>query len=228
MSSENNTNWGSRPNTTQNIVANGGKKRPVRLPPEEIARRKRLAEEAKRQRKETFFARLIFGTAIYMVCCLLIVAFVAALYLPDAKAEGIALTIHSPEGAVLYNQSEGRSYINGTRYVSAAGLSKLYDFTLAGDKNQVTLHFHNIGQSLSLYKDSSAVVINGSTVRLSAPIIFTDDYYIPLELIRYYFYGVIIKYDSAKDVTVLSRQAGDDSFTLNLHAPEITLPVSRD
>lgn len=232
MNSENNTNWGSRPVKTQNIDT-AGEKTPRRvLSPQEIEERKRRAEERrqraeeeKREKRETRIVCLAFGSVIYLVVCLLIVGFVALLYFGGGGEEFNELNVVDGKGEVLHVQSDEEFIIGDVPYISATGLGTLYDFTLAGDKKQVTLHFHNIDQSVSLYKDSSAVVINGVRVRLNAPIIFTDDYYIPLELIKNYFLGAIIEYDSEEGVAKLSRQAGDDSFSLRIRAPgETVLP----
>lgn len=222
MSAENNTNWGNPPVKTQNIDGTRQKRPP--LSAEEIERRrlaKEKAEERKREKRETFFVRAVFAFGVYLLCCLLITAFVASLYLTGGGEEYNALDIVDSKGEVLYTQEDEAFIIGNTPYISAEGLATLYDFTLAGDKQQVTIHFHNIGQSLSLYKDSSAVMMNGEQVRLNAPILFTNDYLIPLELIKNYFSGAMIKYDSEKGRATLSR-VDKDSFSLSIHQPEET------
>ena len=160
---------------------------------------------------------------IYAAFCLLTALFVYSLYTGGSSASGDKMVIADSEGKALKKISAEGANINGTQYVSASTLALLYDFTLAGDKRQVTLYFHNIDQSISLYQDSAAVEINGSMVRLGAKIIFTDDYYIPIELIETYFYGAIIERD--KGTTTLSRTGKDDGFTLRVHAPETPIPA---
>ncbi|MBR6594131.1 MAG: hypothetical protein IKK83_02985 [Clostridia bacterium] len=230
MNSENNTNRGSRPVNTQNIGihnAQNPQNPPLRrrkLTEEEIAERKIKEAERRRERRQTFFVRFVFGAAVYLVCCLLIVGIVAALYLSSGGESTPALSIVNGQDKELYRIPADSFIMDGTPYISATGLAYLYDFTLAGDKNQVTLHFHNIDQSISLYKDSSSVLINGSFVRIGAPIIFKNDYYIPMELIKNYFVGAIISYDSKKGVAKLSV-AGDVGFTLTVHAPTETVPA---
>lgn len=189
-----------------------------------MAERRIKAAERKRERRQTFFVRFLFGTAVYLLCCLLIVGIVAALYLGGDKGSSLSLSVVDGKGEELCRISGDSFIIDGTPYVSATGLACLYDFTLAGDKNQVTLHFHNVDQSISLYKDSSLVLINGSLVRIGAPIVFKNDYYIPLELIKNYFVGAIISYDGAKGIAKLSA-AGDVSFSLTVHAPTETVPA---
>jgi len=179
--------------------------------------------ELRRQKKETFFARLTLCLIIYVVLCLIISVFVFSLYRSKGSEAVGGIVIADAKGKAIHKVSAEKAEINGEQYISASTLSKLYKFTLAGDKQQVTLHFHNIGQSISLFKNSSAVEINGSTVRLRTQIVFTDDYYIPIELIETYFYGAIIK---KKDgVTTLSRTGEDDGFTLRVHAPQVSVPA---
>ncbi len=221
MGAENNTNRGFAPRKTHNVAPSGAPKRVRRLTPEEIEERKLQAAERAREKRATFFARLIFGTIVYLLCCVVIFGFAASVYLWNSEDQLAELQITDKKGNVLYT-AEGESFIiNNTPYVSATALSSLYDFTLAGDKTRVSLHFHNVDESLSLTKDSTCVYINGCGVRLSAPIIFTDDYYIPLELIRNYFCGVKIVYNSEEGIATLSAD-DEEPFSLKLHMPEET------
>ena len=226
MNTENNTNRGKRPQKTQNIDP----KRPAApkkpLTQEQIdARNKRIAEaeRKRRERRETFFARLSLCLIIYVVFCIVTALFVYSLYNGGGADAGYRLYIEDNKGNNIKKISASASNINGFQYISASDLALLYKFTLAGDKEQVTLYFHNIDQNVSLYKNSSVVEINGSKVRLSTDIFFTDDYYIPVEMIETYFHGAIIKRE--KGITTLSRRGEDDGFTLRVHAPVPAVPA---
>ena len=226
MSTENSTNRGKPPVKPHNIPQK--RQNPPRRPltEEQIdARNKRLAkqERLRREKRETFFARLSLCLIIYVVFCILTGLFVYSLYTGGSAAEGDRMVIADSEGNSIKKITAARANIDGVQYVSASDLSLLYRFTLAGDKKQVTLYFHNIDQSISLYKDSAAVEINGSMIRLGANIVFTDDYYIPVELIETYFYGAIIERENG--TTTLSRKGEDDGFTLRVHAPEAPIPA---
>ncbi|MBQ3195554.1 MAG: hypothetical protein IJB65_03710 [Clostridia bacterium] len=223
MGSQNNINRGYSPKKTHNIAHAGAPKRVRRLTPEEIEERRLKAAEQRREKRETFFVRFIFGVAVYMLCCLIIFGFAASVYLRTTDIELAELNIVDAKGKILYTAEDEAFIINNVPYVSATGLAVLYDFTLAGDKTRVSMHFHNVDESISFTKDSTGVYINGQPVRLTAPIIFTDDYYIPLELIRNYFLGVTIIYDSEKGLATLS--ADKEAFSLKLHSPvETELP----
>lgn len=225
MSAENNTNWGKQPNKAQNIAKKSAKKPQKRpLTPEEEARRRRALAKRK-QKRETFFARLILCAAIYAAFCLAITGFVITRYRgSDVSSYAASLVVADKKGDALYKIPASQADIHGVEYISASALSSLYKFTLAGDKNEVTLHFHNIDQSISLFKDSAVVEMNGEKVRLGAKIIFTNDYYIPLELIENYFDGAIIERDTKKGVITLSQNEEVD-FTLRLHLPQLTTPA---
>ena len=69
MGAENNTNRGFAPQKTHNVAPSGAPKRVRRLTPEEIEERKLQAAERAREKRATFFARLIFGTIVYLLCC---------------------------------------------------------------------------------------------------------------------------------------------------------------
>lgn len=225
MNAENNTNWGKQPKKAQNIAKKRAKKPQKRpLTPEEEAKRRR-ALERRRRKRETFFARLILCVAIYMAFFIAITGFVVTRYRGSKVSDyAAALVVADNEGKALYKIPAAQADINGVEYISASALSTLYKFTLAGDKNEVTLHFHNIDQSISLFKNSAVVEINGENVRLGAKIIFTNDYFIPLELIENYFDGAIIERDTKKGVITLSQNEKVD-FTLRLHLPQLTTPA---
>ncbi len=216
MGAENNTNRGTAPKRTHNIAPSATSTRGRRLTREEIEERKLKAAEERRERRSVFFARFIFGAIVYVLCSLIIFGFVASLYFWTEESELLTLNITDPKGKVLHTSTGDSFIINNVPYVSATGLSEIYDFTLAGDKTRVSLHFHNGEDSLSFTKDSSSVEVNGCKVRLSAPIVFTDDYYIPLELIRNYFNGVTIVYDSEEGEAQLYKR-NDVPFSLKLH-----------
>ena len=204
MNTENNTNRGINHQKAHNIAPNNGKKRVRRLTPEEIEARRIQAEELRIEKRQTFIVRFIFGTLVYLLCCGIIFGAVFSMYFRSEEPDILTLQVLDTKGNVLSTSEGDKFIINNVPYISATELSYLYDFTLAGDKTRVSLHFHNADESLSLTKDSTAVSINGSSVRLTAPIIFTDDYYIPLELIRNYFNGVTIVYDNEEETARLS------------------------
>lgn len=223
MEGQNNTNGVREPRNAQNIAENSKTAAPKRrLSPAEEERRRRAAE-IRRNKRETFFARLLFGAAIYFAFFLAIAGFVFSLYRGSANSAGaMSLVVAGSEGEELCTVSAKKADVNGVEYISAEALSFIYDFTLAGDMNTVTMHFHNLGQSLTLFRDSAVVEMNGEKIRLGSKIIFTDDYYIPLELIENYFNGAIIERDSEEECVTLSRNT-EAQFYLRLQLPA---PVS--
>lgn len=223
MNAENHTNWVNNADKAHNVAKkapSGAQKRPVSP---QAAERMRRAAERRRRKRETFFVRLAFCAAIYLTVCLMITLFVVSLYRGSTVSDDAArISVKDSSGKELCRLSAEKANVNGVEYISASALSRLYRFTLAGDKNEVTLHFHNIGQSVSLHRDSAVVEISGEGVRLGAKIIFTDDYYIPLELIENYFNGAIIERDGNKGVITLSQNAEAD-FYLRLQLPQETV-----
>ncbi len=228
LNNENNTNRVKEPHKTHNVAKKAVKTPPRKPLTPEMEERKRRALALRRQKKETFIARLTLCVAIYLAFCLAIVGFVLSLYRGSVVSDNAcAIVVADDKGGTLYKLSASRADINGVEYISASALAKLYKFTLAGDKNEVTLHFHNINQSLSLFKDSAVVEMNGEKIRLGAKIVFTNDYYIPLELIENYFNGAIIERNEGRGLITVSQNNTAD-FYLRLQLPQTTPAVRKD
>ncbi len=199
MNTEKSTNRGARPRAPQGNVNRPPVRR--RLTREEWEERKRREEARRKERREVFLARLSVVLVIYAVACILIAGLVTVIYRGN-DGGGTSVQILGKDGKAVYTEQYVTSYKNGTQYISATGLSKLYDFTLAGDSKQVTMYFHNIGEKIAFTDDSCVVEINGERRRLSTAIIFQNDYYIPVELIKNYFNGVKIGRSKAGAVTL--------------------------
>lgn len=191
---------------------------------EKIKKIKQQKKQQKRERRVIFVIRLFAALLAYIFVLGCTALLVFALYSSNFGTSN-ALHIKYSENENPKKIAASTANIDGVMYISATDLGLVYSFTLAGDKQQVTLYFHGIDQSLSLFKDSAVVEINGSPIRLGAKILFTDDYYIPLELIETYFYGANID-RSEEGKVVIIRTSDDDGFYLRVQAPSTTEPVS--
>ncbi len=189
MNTEKSTNGGVKQRVPQSRV----QKAPVRrkLTREEWEERKRREEERRKERRSVFLARTVVVLVIYLAACIMIAGLVTVLYRGNSGG-GTSVQILGNDGKAVYTEAAYTSYRDGAQYISATGLSELYDFTLAGDSNQVTMYFHNIGEKIVFTDNSYVVEINGVKRRLSSAIVFKNDYYIPLELIKNYFNGITI------------------------------------
>ena len=250
MSPTNGTNWGHGTVRPQNTDAEhrgaenrrSATDRPQRgTPPrrprpsyEQMMERRRIAAERRKIRRSIFLTRLCLCLILYVVFCLLIAAFVFSLYRGGASFEGRPLDIieketdkDGKEKETAYKIPANKCCTGGVQYVSTAWLSRLYGLTVAGDKERVTVYFHGGDQRLSVYNGSCVVLVNGQPVRLSSKIIFTDDYYLPMELIKTYFTGVIIEYNNEKGRFRLLRDPKADGISLRLKSPEESVPATK-
>lgn len=113
-------------------------------------------------------------------------------------------------------------------YVRFSDLAPLCGWGIAGDDTQVTLFLGSDGgkqkDSLTLSRNSSLVEINGSSVRISAPVLFEDnDYLLPVVLFENYIGGLSVRY--AEDEQLCRIYVPDDpTFTLKMHRPETAAP----
>lgn len=114
-------------------------------------------------------------------------------------------------------------------YVPYSVLAPFCDFGVAGDSEQITIYLPDAGGStgsIRCNRDSSLVEINGSSVRLSCPILFEgDDYLIPVSLFESYLSGLNITYDGEKQLCTLTVPA-KPVFSLKLHRPEPAEPCT--
>jgi len=141
------------------------------------------------------------------------------MYRGGGAATGCPLALVGEDGKVFHTEPAEKCFIDGTQYISASLLSAFYDITLAGDRDTLTVYFHGGNQYLTVYSGSYIVRINGDPARLSSKTIYTDDYYLPLELIKTYFKGSIIEYNKEKDRFELSRDPEEQELRLRLQKP---------
>ena len=116
-------------------------------------------------------------------------------------------------------------------YIPYSTLAPLCDFGIAGDGEQVTIYLPDAGGrigSILCHRDSSLVEINGSSVRLSAPVLFEgDDYLLPVSLFESYLSGLDVSYDDDKQICSLTIPA-NPVFSLKLHRPEPATPCTAE
>ncbi|PKM63191.1 MAG: hypothetical protein CVU97_01265 [Firmicutes bacterium HGW-Firmicutes-21] len=190
-------------------------RQPMNRPPQKSFKRKQSPI-----RKQRIIAVLILLLTLYIVISLLIAGFIyfsfnkvsnnTQLYSLQLKYDG--KRVHSFETTEV-NNSYGL-------YVPFGKLSEICELSIVGDSETVIIIIRPNGGSIVCKNNSSLVYINDNSVRLSSPILFgSDDYLIPVELVKTYMIGIDITYDDDNMICVISRNADDENITLKMLLP---------
>lgn len=194
--------------------------------------KKRRGLSAKEKRGAQMLLAILFVAAIIYVVAVLIIAFFIWYSFGTL-----------PENTTLYSlrvfDSDGETRIASYSveeannryglYVPYSALASRCSFGVAGDSEQVTLYLPDAAGgtgSILCNRDSSLVEINGSSVRLSAPVLFEgDDYLLPISLFESCLSGLDVSYDDEKQICSLTVPA-KPAFSLKLHRPEPASPCT--
>lgn len=214
-----------------------GSKQPQKQPPKQMKKRRqkpnRTLSAGERRGAQMLGAILVVAAAIYLVAVLIIAFFVWYSFgTPSENTTLYSLRILDSDGETRiasYSVEEANNRYG--LYVPYSALAKLCGFGIAGDGQQVTLYLPDAGGStgsILCNRDSSLVEINGSSVRLPAPILFEGaDYLLPVSLFESYLSGLDVAYDSETQLCTLTIPA-KPSFSLKLHRPEPAEPCTSE
>lgn len=212
---------------------NGQNGRPTgagpRLTPEQLEAKKRAEDKKKaaaKRKRETFYLRLALTLVIYLILCLIIAGLISVLYNSGAeKGKSYSLTLMLDETKV-YTAGTAEMKADGGLYLPVEQLSEICPITVAGDSKELLIYFHDGDQTLTVTKDSAAVSVNGTPVRLDSKVIFSNnDVKLPVELFERYVNGITVSYNEDTAVCTLSKSS-NSAVRLKLSAPEATPEVS--
>lgn len=206
-------------------------KEPQKANRKPAAKPKRSLSAGEKRGAQMLFAILLVAAAIYVVIVLIIALFVW--YSFGSLSENTtlyALRVMDSDGETRiasYSVEEANNRYG--LYVPYSVLAPHCSFGVAGDSEQVTLYLPDAGDStgsILCNRDSSLIEINGSPVRLSAPILFDgNDYLLPVSLFEGYLSGLEITYDDEKQICTLTIPA-KPAFSLKLHRAEPADPCT--
>lgn len=192
----------------------------------------RKLSAGERRGAQMLLAILTVSAAVYLVLVVSIALFVWYSFSSTPKSETLyALHLLKGDGddvkrmSTYSVQQANNSYGLYLRY---SDLAPLCGFGIAGDAEQITLFLPaettDGAGSILCSRNSSLVQINGTTVRLPAPILFEEtDYLLPVSLFEGYLQGLHIEYDEKKQICRVTVPT-NPVFLLKLHKPEVAQP----
>ena len=108
------------------------------------------------------------------------------------------------------------TFFYGEPYIGASGLASDFDLTVAGDGRRYKLITEG-GRILEISVGSSAVVLDGTPVRLSTPVCDVGgEVFLPLELARQYITGISAEYSSEDGIGIITVCREIDDYTVSV------------
>ena len=202
----------------------GANRRPAPNQTQKRKQRRSLSAGEKRG-AQMLFAILFVALAIYLLAVLSIAFFIWYSFGAPAESDALyALRVVESDGKTrIASYSVEQANNRYGFYVPYSVLAPYCSFGVAGDSEQITLYLPDAGGStgsILCHRDSSLVEINGSSVRLSSPVLFEGtDYLLPVSLFENYLTGLDIAYDGEKQLCTLTMPV-NPTFSLKLHRPE--------
>lgn len=198
---------------------------PARRPLTPQQRRARAeAEKLLRIRRARARRRLAASIVLFLTLYLLLSALVFAAFYISYKL--------SPESDALYSVtikiSEKKSVslpasevnLDYGLYVPLSALENIHDYTVAGDADRLTVAVRETGDVLECANGSSNIVINGTPVSLSAPVVLSDgDCWLPAEAVTGFMSGYTCSFDDEKMVLTISLSGEQVGYTLKAQTP---------
>ncbi len=185
--------------------------------------KKTTKNKAKRVRKPSVFGRVFAVVFLLFVMYAILLALVAGGVLYSFNKSG-----RSPQAYSLRLNSEGKRlyYFDAEEvnnaygfYVPFENLSVLCDLSIIGDKDKIIVSVNDSSGSVVCSNNSSLVYVNHNPVRLSSPVLFYNDFLLPVELIDNYFLGLTVEYDIDNYVCNISREEDFGELMLKMESP---------
>lgn len=188
-------------------------------------KRKRSLSAGEKRGAQMLLAILLVALTIYLAAVLIIAFFIWYSFGTLSENTTLyALRVLESDGETrIASYSVEQANNRYGLYVPYSVLAPVCSFGVAGDSEQVTLYMPDAGGStgsILCNRDSSLVEINGSSVRLPAPVLFEgNDFLLPVSLFETYLSGLDVAYDSETQICTLTVPA-TPAFSLKLHRPE--------
>ncbi len=197
---------------------------PSATQPAKQSHKKRRMSAGERNGAKKLLVILSAAALLYLLTVLIIALFIGYSFSSPAENKTLyALRLYEEdEKKPFLSYSVEQSNNRYGLYLRYSDLAERCGFGVAGDGDQVTLFLPGGASagSIVLYRNSSSIQVNGTTVRLSAPILFEgEDYLLPVSLFESYLHGLNIEYDADKLYCNI-RIPSSPTFTLKLHKPQ--------
>ena len=197
------------------------------------AKKKSRLSESEKRGAQTLMAILVVALGFYLLIVLIIALLVWYSFSTPAESPALysvrIVTESDGQRQASYSAEEAN---NGYGlYLRYSDIAPLCEFGIAGDGDRITLYLPGNGlvgnpdqECIVLSKNSSLVEVNGSYVRLSAPVLFEgEDYLLPVSLFETYLLGLDVTYDDEDNLCIITVPESL-SFRLLLHRPKEAAP----
>ena len=205
--------------------------KPAKNGPARKPNRKRSLSAGERRGAQLLLAILTVALVLYVIAVLIIAVFLWYSFGTTPKNTALyELQLLESDGKTKVktysvNQANNRYGL----YIPYSVLAGPCSFGVAGDGEQVTLFLPGAdGEtgSIQCSRDSSLVRVNGTPVRLAAPILFEgDDYLLPVSLLENYVTGLTVQYDKEEKVCTVTLPK-TPVFELKQHRPTPSAPCT--
>ena len=179
------------------------------------ARAERIAAAKLRRRRVTLVILSLFLT-FYIVISLVVGVWVLISFnsVHGKVLYGVRTVTYNSKNreSVLTSSTADQSNFGYGLYVRADDLRELCGFSVAGDREKLTVVLPGGGDYMECFAGSSVVVINGTRARLSQPVLYiSGSFYFPMILAEEYLTGLRIEYSEKEKLCRISLENGEDT-----------------
>ncbi len=178
------------------------------------------SKTTKKRKKHSRMAETFVTVAITMLVLIIIITALAAgviymIYDSASDSSGLyslRLVKNGKTAVTVSSSSANRVY---GLYVPYSAVACIADISIAGDDQKINLVCLPSQSMIACTDNSTQIYVNGSSARLSAPVIFTEtDILLPVELFQNFVFGIDVTFDEGTHVCKLSRD--DDNGDIRL------------
>ena len=185
----------------------------------DITAKNTVKKRKKRKKRVGRTAQTFIAVATVMLALIILFTAAAAgviylIYDSTSDSSGLySLKLTKNGKTVKTVSAEAANNVYGL-YVPYSAISQIADISVAGDDKKINLVCLPSQSMITCTDDSTQIYVNGSSARLSIPVMFTEnDYLLPIELFQNFVFGIDVEMGE-NGVCTLSRN--DDSGDIRL------------
>ncbi len=171
-----------------------------------------------KKRKKRFGRTAQTFAAVAVVMLTLIILFTAAgagiiykIYDSTSENSGLYSLKLTKNGKTIKTVSASAANNVYGLYVPYSAVSQIADISVAGDSRKINLVCLPSQSMITCTDNSTQIYINGSSARLSIPVMFTEtDYLLPIELFQNFVFGIDVEFGTNGVCTLARNDASGD------------------
>lgn len=176
----------------------------------------------KRKKSSSRTAQTFAAVAIVMLALIILMTAATAgvIYLiydsTSDRAELYSLKLTKNGKTIKTVSSASANNVYGL-YVPYSAVSQIADIGIAGDGVRINLVCLPSQSMITCTDDSTQIYVNGSSARLSVPVMFTEnDYLLPIELFQNFVFGIDVSFNESTGICTLSRSDSNGDIRLKM------------